>query len=84
MAPLKTRQDLQARFVRNAIPTEQDFRDLIDSPLNQSDDGVFRNSGEPLSVVAVAETPRRCVRLYWDTPGPAVATPDWLISLNPP
>jgi hypothetical protein len=83
MAPLKPRQDLQARFVRNAIPTEQDFRDLIDSPLNQSDDGVFRSSGEPLSVVAANETQRRCLRLYWDTPSGA-AVPDWLISLNPP
>jgi cytoskeletal protein CcmA (bactofilin family) len=83
MAPLKPRQDLKARFVRNAIPTEQDFQDLIDSPLNQSDDGVFRSSGEPLSVVATNEPQRRCVRLYWETPSGA-AVPDWLISLNPP
>jgi cytoskeletal protein CcmA (bactofilin family) len=83
MAPLKPRQDLKARFVRNAIPTEQDFQDLIDSPLNQSDDGIFRSSGEPLSVVATNEPQRRCLRLYWDTPSGA-AVPDWLISLNPP
>jgi hypothetical protein len=83
MAPLKPRQDLKARFVRNAIPTEQDFQDLIDSPLSQSDDGIFRSSGEPLSVVATNEPQRRCLRLYWDTPSGA-AVPDWLISLNPP
>jgi hypothetical protein len=82
MAPTKTRQDLKAKFVRNAIPTEQDFKDLIDAPLNQSDDGIFRNSGEPLSIVAGSDGQKRVLRFYGSPPGGATA-PDWLISLNP-
>lgn len=82
MAPTKSRQDLQAKFVRNAIPTEQDFKDLIDAPLNQSDDGIFRKSGEPLSIVAGSDAQRRALRFYYDPPSGATA-PDWLISLNP-
>ena len=82
MAPTKSRQDLKAKFVRNAIPTEQDFKDLIDAPLNQSDDGIFRNSGEPLSIVAGSDAQKRVLRFYGSPPGGATA-PDWLISLNP-
>jgi hypothetical protein len=82
MAPTKARLDLKARFVRNAIPTEQDFKDLIDAPLNQSDDGIFRNSGEPLSIVAGSDAQKRVLRFYGSPPGGATA-PDWLISLTP-
>jgi hypothetical protein len=82
MAPTKARLDLKARFVRNAIPTEQDFKDLIDAQLNQSDDGIFRNSGEPLSIVAGSDAQKRAVRFYGSPPSGATA-PDWLISLNP-
>jgi hypothetical protein len=82
MAPTKARQELRAKFVRNAIPTEQDFKDLIDAPLNQSDDGIFRNSGEPLSIVAGSDGQKRVLRFYGDPPANATA-PDWLISLNP-
>ena len=82
MAPTKSRQDLKAKFVRNAIPTEQDFKDLIDAPLNQSDDGIFRNSGEPLSIVAGSDGQKRVLRFYGSPPSGATA-PDWLISLNP-
>lgn len=82
MAPVKARQDLKAKFVRNAIPTEQDFKDLIDAPLNQSDDGIFRNSGEPLSIVAGNDAQKRVLRFY-GTPPSGATEPDWLISLNP-
>jgi len=81
MATTKARQDLRAKFVRNAIPTEQDFRDLIDAPLNQRDDGIFRNPGEPLSIVAGTDAQKRALRFYGDAAAGAV--PDWLISLNP-
>jgi hypothetical protein len=82
MAPTKSRQDLKAKFVRNAIPTEQDFKDLIDASLNQADDGIFRNSGEPLSIVAGNDAQKRVLRFYGSPPSGATA-PDWLISLNP-
>lgn len=80
MATTKARQDLRSKFVRNAIPTEQDFKDLIDGQLNQKDDGIFRNPGEPLSIVAGSDAQKRTLRLYGDDSG---AAPDWLISLNP-
>ena len=80
MPTLKARQDLRSKFVRHAIPTEQDFKDLIDGQLNQKDDGIFRNPGEPLSIVAGSDAQKRTLRLYGDD---SDAAPDWLISLNP-
>jgi hypothetical protein len=80
MATTQARQVLRSKFVRNAIPTEQDFKDLIDAQLNQKDDGIFRNPGEPLSIVAGTDPQKRALRLYGDDTG---AAPDWLISLNP-
>ena len=76
----KTRKDLKSYFVKNAIPTESNFADLVDAPLNQADDGVFKLAGEPLSVVAAGGDQKRVLRLYSAYPA---ANPDWLISLNP-
>jgi hypothetical protein len=76
----KTRKDLKSYFVKNAIPTEGNFADLVDAQLNQSDDGVFKLAGEPLSVVAASGDQKRVLRLYSNYPA---ANPDWLISLNP-
>ena len=41
----KDRNELKAYFVRNAIPTEGNYADLIDSQLNQAQDGVFKPDG---------------------------------------
>lgn len=76
----KNRKDLKFYFVKNAIPTEGNFADLVDAQLNQSDDGVFKLAGEPLSVVASPGDQKRVLRLYASYPA---ANPDWLISLNP-
>ncbi len=76
----KSRKDLKSYFVKNAIPTEGNFADLVDAQLNQSDDGVFKLAGEPLSVVAASGDQKRTLRLYSNYPA---ANPDWLISLNP-
>jgi len=77
---IKNRTDLKAYFVKNAIPTEGNFADLIDSQLNQAQDGVFKPDGEPLTVVAAPGNQKRVLRLYADYPQP---NPDWTISLNP-
>jgi hypothetical protein len=77
---LKNRTDLKSYFVKNAIPTEGNFADLIDSQINQTQDGVFKPDGEPLSVVAAAPDQKRVLRLYSTYPS---ANPDWFISLNP-
>ena len=47
----KSRQELRSRFVRNAIPTETDFADLIGASLNQADDGVLKLPEQPLGLV---------------------------------
>lgn len=76
----KSRADLKLYFVKNAIPTEGNYADLIDSQLNRSDDGVFKLTGEPLSVIAADADERRALQLYGDYPA---ASPDWMISLAP-
>jgi hypothetical protein len=80
---LKTRSELYPYFVKNAIPTEGNFRDLIDSQLNQSDDGVFKPANEPLSVVADSGPQKRVLRFYSSYSAATPPNPDWLISLNP-
>jgi hypothetical protein len=47
----KSRQELRSRFVRNAIPTEADFADLIGASLNLADDGLRKLPNEPLGLV---------------------------------
>lgn len=76
----KNRKQLKAYFIKNAIPTEGNFADLVDAPLNQAEDGVFKIAGEPLSVVAAAGEQKRVLRFYTSYPA---ANPDWLISLSP-
>jgi hypothetical protein len=77
---IKNRTDLKAYFVKNAIPTEGNFADLIDSQLNQAQDGVFKPDGEALSVVAASGDQKRVLRLYASYPQ---ANPDWMITLRP-
>jgi hypothetical protein len=77
---IKNRTDLKSYFVKNAIPTEGNFADLIESQLTQFQDGVFKLEGEPFSVVAAPGEQKRVLRLYANYPA---ANPDWMISLNP-
>lgn len=76
----KGRSELKSYFMRNAIPTEANFNALIDAPLNQADDGVFKRGGEPLSVVASPGERQPTLRLYDTYPKQA---PSWTISLKP-
>jgi hypothetical protein len=76
----KSRNDLKSYFVKNAIPTEKNFADLIDAQLNQADDGVFKTADQPLSVVAASGAQKRVLRFYGDS---AAANPEWLINLKP-
>lgn len=76
----KNRKQLKAYFVKNAIPTEGNFSDLVDAGLNQAEDGVFKLPGEPLGVVAAPGEQRRALRFYSSYPA---ANPDWQISLSP-
>ncbi|HNC99597.1 MAG TPA: hypothetical protein PKW90_25940, partial [Myxococcota bacterium] len=76
----QTRAKLKTYFVANAIPTAGNFAELIEAPLNQADDGIFKTGGDPLSVVAAPEGQRRVLRLYSSYPADNA---DWLLSLNP-
>jgi hypothetical protein len=75
----KNRSDLKSYFVKNAIPTEGNFADLVDSQLNQEQDGVFKPAGEALSLIAAPGDQKRVLRLF----ASQGTNPDWMISLHP-
>jgi hypothetical protein len=73
----KSRQELRSRFVRNAIPTEADFADLIDAGLNQADDGLLRLPDQTLGL-ARPRVDLPVLRLFAD---PAADTSAWQLQL---
>lgn len=75
----KSRADLASYFVKNAIPTEANFADLISSGLNQRDDGVVKPAGAPLSLAGVEQRgQRRVLDLYREFNND---TPAWSLSV---
>nr|VFJ55646.1 MAG: hypothetical protein BECKDK2373C_GA0170839_104932 [Candidatus Kentron sp. DK] len=78
----KNRTDLKSYFVKNAIPTESNFADLIDGMLNQKEDGLVKPSGDPLSIEAVgdAASQKKVLNFYDNF---ADDNPAWVLSLNP-
>ncbi len=48
------RNNLKDHFKKNSIPTEAHFADLIDSQLNQNDDGISKPTNEPLTIRSTA------------------------------
>jgi len=78
----RARSALKAYFAKNAIPTEGQFAQLIDSCLNQRDDGLVKVSGDPLSIEAAGDAVglKRAVNFFNSF---ADADPAWTISLRP-
>jgi hypothetical protein len=76
-ATTKTRQELRSRFVRNAIPTEADFADLIAASLNLADDGLLKLPDQPVSLVR-QKADQPVLRLFAD---PAVEGAAWQMQL---
>ncbi len=79
----RNRSELKSYFVRNAIPTEGNFADLIDGMLNLKDDGIVKQSDSPLSLEAAGanETSEKSViHFYQDFDS---NTADWVFNLNP-
>ncbi|MEZ4362936.1 MAG: hypothetical protein R3B48_22280 [Kofleriaceae bacterium] len=76
----KNRAELKRYFLKNAIPTEGNYADLIDSQLNGVEDGVFKQPGAPLGVIAADQEQRRVLQLHGSSP---TEDPDWVLSLNP-
>ncbi len=78
----KSRAALKSYFVRNAIPTEQQFAQLMDSALNQRDDGLVKVPGDPLSIEAAGDDTsfKKALNFYTHL---SDADPAWTVSLRP-
>jgi hypothetical protein len=80
----RNRADLKSYFVKNAIPTQSNFADLIDGMINQKDDGIVKLPNNPLSLEAAGAgdntNEKRVLAFYekLDDKDPA-----WTLSLNP-
>jgi hypothetical protein len=77
----RNRSELKSFFIRNAIPTEKNFADLIDGMLNQQEDGIAKPPDSPLSLEAAGVAGEKpVIHFYQDFNNP---TADWVINLNP-
>ena len=78
----RNRTELKSYFIKNSIPTESNFAELIDGMLNQKEDGVVKLPGNPLSIEAVGDdnSSKKSINLYRNF---SDAQPDWTINLNP-
>lgn len=78
----KSRAELKAYFVKNAIPTESQFAELIEGSFNKKDDGLIKIQGDPLSLEA-GEDDKNSKPLIHFYSGFNNQTPDWFLNLNP-
>ena len=74
----RTRETLKNAFVKNAIPTESDFADLIDSSFNQEDDGISKASNDALSITATGDD-EKLINFFRD----GTTEPTWQLKQNP-
>jgi hypothetical protein len=77
----RSRAELKSYFVKNSIPNEKNFADLIDGMLNQKEDGMVKLPGEPLSILATGDhmSLKKVINFYDDF----VSTkPTWTLSLH--
>ena len=78
----KDRNQLRAYFTAGAIPSQQEFGELIRAMLNQKDDGVFKEAGNPLAIEAAGDTAsEKHVLRFYDSFGDEA--PAWTLSLSP-
>jgi cytoskeletal protein CcmA (bactofilin family) len=77
---VKSRAELKARFQRNKIPSEIDFAELIDSAMNQADDGVRKTPGDPLNIKGEGAT-QEVLAIYKSFEEKQI--PAWKINQNP-
>jgi hypothetical protein len=80
----KDRSQLKSYFVKNSIPTEKQFAELIDGMLNQKDDGIAKSSvAESLSIQSAIDTPtglKKVINFYENFQD---TNPAWTLLLNP-
>ena len=76
----KNRTELKGYFIKNSIPTQKQFEELIDGMLNQKDDGIAKPSvSDPLSIQAVGDT-AKVINFYEDFKNDK---PAWTLLLKP-
>jgi hypothetical protein len=76
----KSRTELKAYFVKNALPTAGNFSDLIDAALNQKDDGIAKSADQPVQIAASTVGDKPAIHFY-----ESFATdpkPAWVLSLQ--
>ena len=75
------RSALKAYFVKNAVPTESNFADLIDGMLNP-EDGIVKPPADALSIQAVGDekTLQKAINFYKNFTDTDAT---WTLSLNP-
>jgi hypothetical protein len=78
----KSRAVLKSYFVKNAIPTEQQFAQLMDSVLNERDDGLVKVAGDPLAIEAAGDDTsfKKALNFYTKL---SDNDPAWTLSLRP-
>ncbi len=78
----KSRAVLKSYFVKNAIPTEQQFAQVMDSMVNQRDDGLVKVAGDPLSIEAAGDDTsfKKALNFYGRL---SDNDPAWTVSLRP-
>ena len=76
------RTALKSYFVKNAVPTESNFADLVEAMINQKEDGIAKLAGEPLSIQADGSDAslKKAINFYKNFADPK---PAWTLSLNP-
>lgn len=78
----RSRAELKQYFVKNAIPTEKQFADLIDGLMSLKDDGITKLAGNPLCIEASGDdtSQKKILHLYNSF---SDTDPTWVLSLNP-
>jgi hypothetical protein len=78
----RNRTELKAYFVKNSIPKESNFAELIDGMLNQKEDGIVKLPGDPLSLEAAGDdtSVKPLLNFYRSFRDPS---PAWRLTLNP-
>jgi hypothetical protein len=77
--PIKNRTELKLYFAKNAVPSADNFADLVDSTMNQQDDGILKLRGEPLRLQGEGDA-KRVINFYKAMGDPK---PSWTLSLHP-
>ena len=75
---LKNRQVLEPKFLTGEIPEEADFFGLIHNMISRKEDGIFKNSSQPLWIQSGTDVDKS-VLLFYDDPA---SPPRWKISTN--